>query len=75
MMREYITLLRHNANYRNLWLGSVVSFLGDWFNLIASAELISRLTDSGLAVSTLFLLRFLPALPVQSHCRRSRRPL
>ncbi len=59
-MREYITLLRHNSNYRNLWLGSVVSYLGDWFNLIASAELITRLTDSGLAVSTLFLLRFLP---------------
>lgn len=59
-MTEYITLLRQNANYRNLWLGSVVSFLGDWFNLIAAAELVSRLTDSGLAVSTLFLLRFLP---------------
>lgn len=59
-MREYITLLRQNTNYRYLWLGSVVSFLGDWFNLIAAAELISRLTDSGLAVSTLFLLRFLP---------------
>lgn len=59
-MRDYISLLRKNANYRNLWLGSVVSFLGDWFNLIASAELVSQLTDSGLAVSTLFLVRFLP---------------
>jgi MFS family permease len=59
-MREYISLLHRNANYRYLWLGSVVSFFGDWFNLIASAELISRLTDSGLAVSTLFLVRFLP---------------
>jgi MFS family permease len=59
-MAEYISLLRRNANYRNLWLGSVVSFLGDWFNLIAAAELVSNLTSSGLAVSTLFLLRFLP---------------
>jgi MFS family permease len=60
-MREYISLLRHNTNYRNLWLGSVVSFLGDWFNLIASAELILRLTGgSELAYSTLFLVRFLP---------------
>jgi MFS family permease len=59
-MREYFALLRYNANYRNLWLGSVVSFLGDWFNLIAAAELVSTLTNSGLAVSTLFLLRFLP---------------
>ena len=59
-MREYITLLRDNRNYLFLWLGSLVSQLGDWFNLIASAELIARLTDSGLAVSTLFLARFLP---------------
>lgn len=59
-MREYITLLRENRNYRNLWFGSLVSQLGDWFNLIAAAGLIARLTDSGLAVSTLFLARFLP---------------
>ena len=59
-MHEYIDLLRKNANYRNLWLGSVVSQLGDWFNLIASAELITPLTDSGVAVSSLFLARFLP---------------
>ena len=59
-MREYIVLLKDNRNYRNLWLGSLVSQLGDWFNLIAAAGLIARLTDSGLAVSTLFLARFLP---------------
>lgn len=59
-MHEYIDLLRKNANYRNLWLGSVISQLGDWFNLIASAELITSLTDSGVAVSSLFLARFLP---------------
>ena len=59
-MQEYITLLRSNPNYRNLWLGNVVSQLGDWFNLIAAAGLISRLTESGLAVSTLFLARYLP---------------
>jgi MFS family permease len=61
-MREYIVLLRAYPNYRYLWLGTVVSRLGDWFNLIASAELIARLTDSGLALSSLFLARFLPAI-------------
>ncbi|MDX1417963.1 MAG: MFS transporter [Candidatus Promineifilaceae bacterium] len=61
-MREYIVLLRANPNYRNLWLGTVVSRLGDWFNLIASAELIANLTDSGLALSSLFLARFLPSI-------------
>ena len=59
-MNEYLTLLRGNRNFRNLWFGSVISQFGDWFNVIASAELITRLTDSGIALSALFLARFLP---------------
>ena len=59
-MNEYLTLLRHNRDFRYLWLGSVISQLGDWFNVIAAAELITRLTDSGLALSGLFVARFLP---------------
>jgi MFS family permease len=59
-MNEYLVLLRHNRDFRYLWLGSVISQLGDWFNVIAAAELITRLTDSGLALSALFVARFLP---------------
>ena len=59
-MSEYVDLLRANRSYRRLWLGSLVSQLGDWFNLIASAALIARLTDTGAAISFLFLARFLP---------------
>ena len=46
----YLDLLRNNANFRYLWFGEIVSLLGDWFNLIASAALIAKLTGSGLAV-------------------------
>jgi len=59
-MREYLLLLRSNRNYRNLWFGSVISQLGDWFNLLASAEIITDLTSNGVAISYLFLARFLP---------------
>lgn len=59
-MNEYLTLLQQNRDYRFLWLGSVVSQFGDWFNLIASAALIASLTTSGAALSYLFLARFLP---------------
>ena len=59
-MGEYIELLRRNRNYRYLWFGNVVSLLGDWFNLLASAELITDITNSGIAISYLFLARFLP---------------
>jgi MFS family permease len=59
-MREYLDLLRRYDNFRNLWLARVVSNLGDWFNLLASAQLIASLTNSGTAVSLLFLARYLP---------------
>jgi MFS family permease len=59
-LNVYLSLLRRNPNYRNLWFARVVSNLGDWFNLLASAALIARLTDSGAAISLLFLVRFLP---------------
>ena len=55
----YIDLLRDNRNFRNLWIGQIISLLGDWFNLIASAALITELTDSGMAVGGLFVVRML----------------
>ncbi len=55
----YGKLLRSNSNFRWLWAGQVVSLLGDWFNLIASAALVATLTESGLAVGILFTVRML----------------
>lgn len=55
----YLQLIRQNANFRNLWLGQVISLMGDWFNLIASASLVAHLTQSGLAVGGLFVARML----------------
>jgi MFS family permease len=55
----YFELVRTNRNFRSLWTGQVISLLGDWFDLIASAALISHLTRSGLAVGSLFVVRML----------------
>ncbi|MEZ4663113.1 MAG: MFS transporter [Caldilineaceae bacterium] len=55
----YGELVRQNHNFRNLWFGQIISLLGDWFNLIASAALIGELTHSGLAVGSLFVVRML----------------
>jgi MFS family permease len=55
----YATLVRHNRNFRYLWFGEIVSLLGDWFNLIASATLIGALTGSGVALGGLFVVRML----------------
>jgi len=59
-MGEYLEFLKRNQNFRYLWWGNVISLLGDWFNLIASAALVTELTSSGVAISYLFLVRFLP---------------
>ena len=56
---SYGALIRGNANFRNLWIGQIVSLLGDWFNFIASAALIAQLSESGLAIGTLFVVRML----------------
>ena len=55
----YTRLLRDNRNFRFLWFGQIVSLLGDWFNLVASAALVGVLTQSGLAVGSLFVVRML----------------
>lgn len=59
-MELYLSLLRRNRHFRNLWFARVVSNLGDWFNLLASASLIATLSGAGTAISFLFLARFLP---------------
>lgn len=55
----YLELLRTNRAFRFLWSGQIISLLGDWFNLIASATLIATLTQSGAAVGGLFVVRML----------------
>ena len=55
----YVNLVRTNRSFRYLWYGQIISLLGDWFNLIASATLIGELTNSGLAVGGLFVVRML----------------
>ncbi|MET0623329.1 MAG: MFS transporter [Pyrinomonadaceae bacterium] len=58
----YFALLRDNRDFRQLWLGQVVSQLGDWFDTIALFALVLRLTGSGGAVSLVMVARFLPSV-------------
>lgn len=57
---SYWALLRRNRPYRRLWLGQVVSLLGDWFRLIALYHLVLRLTGaSGLALGGVIIAQTL----------------
>lgn len=53
----YLQLLRSNRNFRSLWLASVISMLGEWFNTIALFFLILEYTDSEFLLGFLFTVR------------------
>ena len=55
-----VRLLRDNRNFRLLWLGQVVSQLGDWFNYVALYALLFDLTGSATAVAGLMVVQMLP---------------
>jgi MFS family permease len=58
-MIGYRELLRTQRSFRLLWFGQIVSLFGDWFNLIATAALLSELTGTGAALGGLFAVRML----------------
>jgi len=61
-LTEFVTLLRDNRNYRNTWIGQVVSEVGDHFNNVAVFALAVTSTHSGLVVSGVLLSRAIPAM-------------
>jgi len=59
-VNPYRELLAHNRNYRLLWLGQIVSQLGDWFNSVAVYALLLELTGSATSVALMIIVQFLP---------------
>jgi len=58
----YGELLRSNRGFRYLWLGQVVSQMGDWFDTIAVYTIALRLTESSRSVALIMVARFLPSV-------------
>ncbi len=56
----YWALVSGNVNFRRLWIGNIVSLLGDWFNTIALYVLVTELTGSPLALGAVFITKMLP---------------
>jgi MFS family permease len=61
-MNPFLSLLRRNHNYRNTWIGQVVSEVGDHFNNVAVFDLVLHQTHSGMAVTLVMLARAIPAI-------------
>ncbi|HKP36317.1 MAG TPA: MFS transporter [Pyrinomonadaceae bacterium] len=58
----YVELLRNNRGFRLLWLGQVVSQMGDWFDTIAVYTIALQLTGSSRSVALIMVARFLPSV-------------
>lgn len=57
----YLQLLRSNRSFRRLWLGQVISELGNWFNFIAALGLVRAASHAAPGVTTIMLVaRLLP---------------
>lgn len=59
---RYSEVLRHNTNFRRLWIGQVISELGTWFSFIAELGAVSMLSGSVWATMALLVSRLLPVL-------------
>lgn len=56
----YLGLLRENRGFRLLWLGTVVSFLGDWLTTVATLTIAEDLAATSLAVAAVLIAKTLP---------------
>ena len=61
-MVSFWNLLRDNRNYRYMWLGQIVSEVGDHFNSIAVLSLALHVTGTGAAVGGVMIARTLSAI-------------
>lgn len=52
----YMQLLRRNRSFRRLWVGQVISELGNWFNFIAALGLVRVVSHAAPEVTTIVLL-------------------
>src|SRR5690242_14174460 len=52
----YMQLLRRNRSFRRLWIGQVISELGNWFNFIAVLGLVRHVSHAAPEVTTIVLI-------------------
>lgn len=56
----YWRLLRHNRDFRLLYIGTLISLGGDWFLTVALLDLVLQLTGSATLASVMLLCQSLP---------------
>ena len=52
----YLQLLKRNRSFRRLWVGQVISEMGNWFNFIAALGLVRVVSNASPEVTTIMLI-------------------
>ncbi len=60
----YRQLVRSSAGLRNLWLGKLISFAGDWLNAVAVLAAVQALSSTAQALTMVMLARTLAVLVI-----------
>ncbi|MEX0662440.1 MAG: MFS transporter [Balneolaceae bacterium] len=58
-IKPYLDLVRHNHDYRRLWLAQIVSNFGDWFGILAIYALIQQYSESELLIGLIIVVKML----------------
>jgi hypothetical protein len=61
-MTGVFSLLARNPGYRRLWLAEFISFVGDWFTLVALIRMVKDETGGRLAIGALLAAQLAPNL-------------
>ncbi len=59
-LASYLHLLRHNRNFRRLWLAQVISETGDWFYMVTLYAMLLQFTGSATTLGVAFVLQVAP---------------
>ena len=67
--RDYYRCLRDNRHFRLLWTAETVDTCGSWLSYVAVLDMVEQFSGgSGLALSAVVLIRFLPSLALAPIC-------
>jgi MFS family permease len=60
MLSAYWRLIRHNSNFRRVWLAQIVSEAGDWFYTLAIYTLLLDITGQATSIAIALVFQVLP---------------
>ncbi len=58
-LKPYTDLVRHNVNYRRLWLAQIISNFGDWFGILAVYAIIQKYSGSEFLLGLIIVVKML----------------